>query len=243
VAGFVVAGVALRFPLLARETGSASDEMGPMTSWAIADYVDGWVDGWTRARGTVRPEPVDGGWYVATGSESEARRFVLSEPTRERLAAILEQGQPPTTCVKLPGEPVEWLPQFGEGWQSIHEGWFMTRALGKPPGRQPPAGYRVELETAPATAIARVLAPEGNVVAWGHVGLGATYAVPDQINTSDTHRRLGLGTVVMAELEKHALEAGLDRAVLGATDDGRALYERLGWDVGAPLAGASLQPG
>ncbi len=49
---------------------------------------------------------------------------------------------------------------------------------------------------------------------------------------------LGLGTVVMAELERHALDAGLTRAVLGATGDGRALYERLGWDVGATLAGA-----
>jgi GNAT superfamily N-acetyltransferase len=215
--------------------------MGGMGAWHVAEYVDGWVDGWTRARETVRPEAVDGGWYVATGSEWEARRFVLSEPTPERLAAILDQDQPPTTIVKLPGEPAEWLPRFGEGWQPIHEGWFMTRALGRPPRRQPPQQFEVRLETTPTSAIASVLTPEGSVVAWGHIGLGASYAVPDQINTDAKHRRHGLGTVVMAELERHALEAGLERAVLGATDDGRALYERLGWDVGAPLAGASLQ--
>jgi GNAT superfamily N-acetyltransferase len=186
---------------------------------------------------------VDGGWYVATGRPQEPRRFVLSDPSSVRLAAILEQGQPPLTCVKLPGEPAEWLPRFGEGWEPIHEGWFMTRALGRPPGRQAPRGYQVKLEPAPTVAVASVLAPEGNVVASGRMGLGASYAVADQIVTDEQHRRLGLGTVVMAELERHALEAGLERAVLGATGDGRALYERLGWDVGAPLAGASYRPG
>ncbi len=214
-----------------------------MSAWAIADYVDGWVDGWTRSREAARPEAVDGGWYVATGTPEEPQRFVLSEPTPERLAALLEQDQPPLTCVKLPGEPAEWFPRFGEGWEPIHEGCFMTRALGRPPGRQAPFGYQVKLEPAPTLVTVSVLAPEGNVVASGRMGLGASYAVADQIFTDDRHRRLGLGTVVMAELEKHALEAGLERAVLGATGDGRALYERLGWDVGVPIAGATYRPG
>ena len=119
----------------------------------------------------------------------------------------------------------------------------MTRELGHPPGRQPPRGYDVKVEPAPTLVIASVLAPEGNIVSSGRMGLGATYAVADQIVTDERHRRLGLGTVVMAALERHALEAGLDRAVLAATGDGRALYERLGWDVGAPLTAVSYRPG
>ena len=202
------------------------------------EYVDGWVDGWTRSRETARPEPVDGGWYVATGTNEEPGRFVLSDPSPERLAAILAGSRPPGTCVKLPGEPSEWLPRFGEGWEPIHDGCFMTRALGRPPGRRAPRGYEVKVEPAPTLVIASVLAPEGNVVSSGRMGFGETYAVADQIVTDDRHRRLGLGTVVMAELERHALEAGLERAVLGATGDGQALYDRLGWDVGATLAGA-----
>src|SRR4051794_29661760 len=108
-----------------------------MGAWPVVDYVDGWVDGWARSRETVRPEAVDGGWYVATGTDLEVQRYVLSEPTPQRLEAVLGQGQPPTTCVKLPGEADEWLPLFGEGWEPIHVGWFMTRALGRPPGRRP----------------------------------------------------------------------------------------------------------
>lgn len=101
----------------------------------------------------------------------------------------------------------------------------------------------MKAEPAPTLVTVSVMAPEGNVVSSGRMGLGESYAVADQIATDDRHRRLGLGTVVMAELERHALEAGLTRAVLGATGDGRALYERLGWDVGAVLAGAYYRPG
>ena len=208
----------------------------------MGEYVDGWVDGWTRSRETPRPEPVDGGWYVATRSATEHGRFVLSEPTPGRLAAIVEEEQPPRTGVKLPGDPEEWLPRFGEGWEPDHVGWFMTRALGQPPGRQPPTGFEVTVDAQPRLVVARVLAPEGNEVASGRMGLGASYAVADQIVTDERHRRLGLGTVVMAALERYAIEAGLERAVLGATDDGRALYERLGWDVGAPLTAVYYRP-
>jgi GNAT superfamily N-acetyltransferase len=211
--------------------------------WPVREYVDGWVDGWTRSRGATRPEPVDGGWYVATRTQREHGRFVLSEPTMERVRSIVGTEQAPLTGLKLPGDPQEWLAQLGPGWQPDHEGWFMTRRLGAPPGRGAPHGYRVEVQPAPSRVVASVLAPEGNVVASGRMGLGASYAVADQIVTDEKHRRLGLGTVVMAALERYAVEAGLDRAVLGATGEGRALYERLGWDVGAPLTAAYYRPG
>jgi GNAT superfamily N-acetyltransferase len=135
-----------------------------------------------------------------------------------------------------------WLPRFGEGWVLDHPGWFMTRALGRPPSRQAPAGYEVRVDAEPRRVLASVLAPEGDEVASGRMGLGASYAVADQIVTDARHRRLGLGTVVMAALERHALDAGLERAVLGATGDGYALYERLGWDLRSPLTAAYYRP-
>ena len=208
----------------------------------MQEYVDGWVDGWTHSRGAPRPEQVDGGWYVATRSEHEHGRYVLSEPTPERVEAIVAAGPPPRTAVKFPGDPEVWLPRFGPGWVLDHPGWFMTRRLGRPPARRAPLGYEVKVEAAPRRVLAGVLAPEGNEVASGRMGLGASYAVADQIVTDERHRRLGLGTVVMAALEQHALDAGLERAVLGATGDGYALYQRLGWDLGAPLTAVYYRP-
>ncbi len=120
----------------------------------------------------------------------------------------------------------------------------MTRALGPASGTAGTHGLRVELETAPRLVVASVLAPEGNVVSSGRMGLGETYAVADQIVTDERHRRLGLGTVVMAALERHALEAGLERAVLGATGDGRGRSTSgSAGTSGAPLTAVYYRPG
>jgi GNAT superfamily N-acetyltransferase len=66
---------------------------------------------------------------------------------------------------------------------------------------------------------------------------GAAAVVVDQVETAPEHRRRGLGAPVMRTLQNAALEAGAQRAVLGATAEGRALYTALGWRTAAPLTG------
>ena len=68
-------------------------------------------------------------------------------------------------------------------------------------------------------------------------------AVVDQIETCPGHRRRGLGRLVMGLLADAALDAGATTGVLGATDDGRALYAALGWHSHGPLSGAVFDPG
>ncbi|MFJ8495383.1 GNAT family N-acetyltransferase [Streptomyces sp. NPDC094038] len=51
----------------------------------------------------------------------------------------------------------------------------------------------------------------------------------DQILTAPVHQRRGLGSAVMGALQQQALAAGATRTVLGASPQGRALYESLGW--------------
>lgn len=53
--------------------------------------------------------------------------------------------------------------------------------------------------------------------------------MPDRIVTVAGQRRRGLGSAVMAVLTDAALDAGRERAVLGTSVDGRALYRSLGW--------------
>ncbi|MDO3701713.1 GNAT family N-acetyltransferase [Micromonospora sp. C28SCA-DRY-2] len=52
------------------------------------------------------------------------------------------------------------------------------------------------------------------------------------------HRRRGLGSVVMAALHRHAARRGARTGILVATDEGRALYQRLGWVVHTEVSGA-----
>ena len=55
--------------------------------------------------------------------------------------------------------------------------------------------------------------------------------------------RSGLGWVVMRILANEAIEAGSSTGILGATVEGRALYENLGWKVHAPLASFIFRAG
>jgi GNAT superfamily N-acetyltransferase len=87
-----------------------------------------------------------------------------------------------------------------------------------------------------------VFTDAGEVAADGYVGVTDGVAVFDRIATDAGHRRLGLGTAVMRALTEVAVRDGARRSVLGATDDGRALYERLGWTVEATLAGFVVAP-
>lgn len=88
----------------------------------------------------------------------------------------------------------------------------------------------------------RVLAADGELAARGQTGLTGTACVFDQIITEEAHQRLGLGTVVMGALTEAAVENGATTGVLGATVQGRALYETLDWKVLAPLTGFLYKP-
>ena len=57
------------------------------------------------------------------------------------------------------------------------------------------------------------------------------------IETEPEHQRRGLGSAVMATLANTATDLGATTGILGATVQGRALYEALGWQVVEPLSG------
>ncbi|WP_100074433.1 GNAT family N-acetyltransferase [Chryseobacterium camelliae] len=56
-------------------------------------------------------------------------------------------------------------------------------------------------------------------------------AVYDRIVTQERHRRKGLARKIMAVLEDMALSEGIQYNFLVATEQGRSLYELLGWKL------------
>ena len=103
-----------------------------------------------------------------------------------------------------------------------------------------PPGYRVEFGTEFGAHVVRVLHADGELAASGRIVLHAGCAVFDQIVTAETHRRRGLATVVMRALDSLTVKAGAAERLLVATEDGRALYTRLGWIVISPWSTAVL---
>jgi GNAT superfamily N-acetyltransferase len=142
----------------------------------------------------------------------------------------------PAVWIKVFEEPEVVEPWLSSEWTRDDPGWlmavdFVTELVAQP------EGYVVEAEHAEGVIRVKIRAADGSVAAKGQAGLHGVTAVVDQVSTEPAHQRRGLGSVVMRTLANEALESGADRGILGATVQGRALYETLGWKTHAPLTG------
>ncbi|MFI5938713.1 GNAT family N-acetyltransferase [Streptomyces uncialis] len=143
--------------------------------------------------------------------------------------------------MKTPAGPEEldsWLPP---GWTREEDGHLMAVDL---MATRPvvPQGCTAAVETIGAVTHVRVLDPAGERMAAGQMAALGEAVVVDRVVTEEAHRRRGLGDRVMRELADRALRQGAVLGVLGATDNGRALYETLGWKKHATLAEYVYRP-
>ncbi len=203
-----------------------------------------WVEGWTVSRRT--PKPVDTPWglSIAVGLPTQTVRHVLLDADVETARGLVDSVTEPATWIKAFLEPEVMRPWFRSGWEPDSPGFLMSVDL-RPSAVQLPDGYSATVETADGVTCVRILAADGELAAGGKTGrpdAPDAACVFDRISTEKAHQRLGLGTAVMGTLANAAVENGAATGVLGATDQGRALYETLGWKVIAPLTGFIHRP-
>jgi GNAT superfamily N-acetyltransferase len=116
--------------------------------------------------------------------------------------------------------------------------WFMTTDLREHPSSIPRAPYSTALiENGPVIEV-QLLTPSGYAAARGTMVALGSDAVAHNIETVPEHRRRGLGRVVMGALAHEALTRGATTGLLIASDDGRQLYEALGWVTRATVLSA-----
>jgi len=108
-----------------------------------------------------------------------------------------------------------------------------------PASRPAPEDYRLEVDALGCTTRVRVLASDGSLAASGYATETADVFAYDRIETADAHRRRGLGQAVMTALAARQLSPAATQ-ILVATDEGRSLYESLGWRVASPWATATI---
>jgi ribosomal protein S18 acetylase RimI-like enzyme len=210
----------------------------------IPELVSAWADGWAVSRGTTQPVAHPWGWYIDVGLPHHVGRHVVPVAEESAVRAAAESVSTPHTWLKVAEEAetvARWLPA---GWEVDVEdtGHLMAVDL-RATEPSAPEGYTVSVETTPAGATTVLLFDlTGVQAANGQLGLSGTTAVFDRIGTDPAHRRRGLGNFVMRTLADHAAAAGASVGVLGATDEGRALYESLGWKRQATLAACEYRP-
>ncbi|MEV5535285.1 hypothetical protein AB0L13_00395 [Saccharopolyspora shandongensis] len=107
--------------------------------------------------------------------------------------------------------------------------WFMTTDLSGHPRRAAPAPYECTTAVEGPVVEAEVRHPSAGVVARGSMAVIGTDAIADRIETDPSHRRLGLGSVVMGALAEPAMAQGAKAGILIASTEGRGLYATVGW--------------
>ncbi|MEO3976119.1 GNAT family N-acetyltransferase [Streptomyces sp. CAU 1734] len=200
-----------------------------------------WVDGWAVSRRVPKPVEMPWGLTVRVGLPAQPVRHVLlgadAGTARELVGTVTE----PATCIKGFLAPDVMEPWFPPGWEPVDPGFLMAVDL-RPSAVRPPEGYTATAESAGGVIGVRVRTAVGELAAGGRIGMTDGGCVFDQIVTEAAHQRLGLGTAVVGALTNAAIEHGASTGVLGATLQGRALYETLGWKVLAPLTGFVYGP-
>lgn len=207
--------------------------------------VRAWVDGWVVSRGAAPPLVEPWGCTVDVGNPEHVTRHVLGAMDDAVEEAVVRKVAGSVTgagvWLKVFAEPSRVGPWVGEGWWIDPEpGYLMSAPLTDEPAPTAPDGYR--LRTWSRGGVIRVLlaAPDGSWAARGQIAPTGATAVADQIETAPAHRRRGLGRFVMRALAHSAVAQGAETGVLGATPEGRALYESLGWRVEAGLTSAKF---
>ncbi|MEV7025084.1 GNAT family N-acetyltransferase [Kitasatospora sp. NPDC093558] len=195
-----------------------------------------WVHGLAAARRCPAPVEVPWGLRVDVGRGKESVRHVLLRTDEESVRAAGAAADRPFARIKGFVDPGPTLGRLGPAWESSADELMMTTVLRREPVRLP-AGYTADVERGDGVAHARILTPAGEFAAGGHTGVCGALAVFDRIETDEAHRRRGLGSAVMRLLTDAALDAGAETAALGATEEGRALYASLGWELRGLLAG------
>ncbi|ONI71906.1 hypothetical protein BWI15_17460 [Kribbella sp. ALI-6-A] len=192
-----------------------------------------WVHGWSISRGTAAPVSAAGGHRIEVGLPRHLVRYVT--PSVDH--ALVDELVAPGTWLKTCGE----LPELDARWTVEPTEYLM--AVGLAPAERSSALPDGISTVSSGPLVHAAVEIDGVVAARGQVAVWREYAVVDQMVTEPAYRRRGLGSLVMRALSDAAVEQGARTGVLVATDAGRALYSRLGWELVSPVRVAWISRG
>lgn len=176
-----------------------------------------------------------------THSEKEVKRWVFPQLC-DGLCGIARDITAPRHYLKLCGSDEELRSALPARWEVQPANYFMMATAAAVDTKPLPDGYRMEVERAGPVARASVIGPQGDLAATGCAAETPDVFIYDRIETSQDHRRKGLGVAVMVALGA-ARKSRVSPQLLVATEDGRGLYVNLGWTVLAPFAAATIPEG
>ncbi|WP_431609914.1 GNAT family N-acetyltransferase [Chryseobacterium sp. 'Rf worker isolate 10'] len=196
-----------------------------------AEIVEKWLKGWCLSRQVPFPVPYKSGFHVMVGDEKQKERFVFPELNDDffQLAHSIDE---PWVYLKVSTSPDEFINKIPERWKLQPQGYMMLCFQPMNFSQISLAeGYHLEFSEYNTTFVVRIAAENGEQASIGRVSLIDDIAVYDRIITEKDHQRKGLATFLLKELETIALSKGITNNLLVATEEGKLLYETLGWKM------------
>ncbi|WP_369764949.1 GNAT family N-acetyltransferase [Flavobacterium sp. WC2429] len=195
------------------------------------DSIEKWLKGWSLSRELPLPTKFKSGFKVDVGYKKQKIRYVfpnLNEDFIELANSIVE----PWSFLKVCARPDALKNLLPPRWVIQPQGYMMTssrRMIEKSVNLRDE--YKIEFEEYNSTSVIKIIAKNGDLAAIGRVVLVDDLAIYDRISTDINHKRKGLATVLMKELEKIALSKEIYKNFLVATEEGKLLYKSLGWEL------------
>ena len=195
------------------------------------DIIEKWLRGWSLSRQLPLPTRFKSAFKVEVGYDKQKIRYVfpnLNEDVIDLAKAIVT----PWTFLKVCAPPDELQNLLPPRWIIQPQGYMMTcfhRMIEKPVHLD--VGYKIELEEYDSIYHVKLIGKNGERAGDGRVVLVDDLAIYDRIFIDINHRRKGLATFLMKELEKIALSKRCYKNFLVATEDGKLLYSSLGWKL------------
>lgn len=200
-----------------------------MENYISSDIIENWLKAWSMSRELPLPVKFKSGLRVDVGLEKQKTRYVFTELNNDFIQLSKDIDEP-WVFLKVCSSPSEVKLHVSKKWVVQPQGYMMSCfdsmtianvGLHK--------DYKLEITNHNSTFIVRVVTKKGELASIGRVILVDDLAVYDRILTNDSHKRKGLATFLMKELEKIALSKGISKNFLVATEEGKSLYESLGW--------------
>ncbi len=193
--------------------------------------VEKWLTAWSLSRKLPLPVKYKSGLMVEVGYENQKRRYVFTH-LNDDLVELSESINQPGIFLKVCASPDELKSRVSKKWIVQPQGYMMTCFHQMNiPNRSLDNKYTLEFEQYNSTFLVRIVTKDGQLASTGRIVLVDDLAIYDRISTEPHHKRMGLASFLMKELEKIALANGIHNNFLVATEEGKLFYQSLGWKI------------
>lgn len=196
------------------------------------EVLERWLTAWSTSREKPLPEIWKSGYKVYVGDEKQKIRYVFPE-VNEDFIQLAESIREPWIYLKVCESFETFSALIPKRWKIQPQGYMMYC-----PGRMTvresilPECYSLEIiEHLTDSFIVKIHFENKKEAATGRLIVVDGLAVYDRIITDQHHQRKGLATKIIKELESIAVLRGISDNFLVATEEGKLLYESLGWKI------------